>query len=166
MEAETQRKVAEADYKAALAPGAAAAMVEGSNNTQINLIQGRLAELRQRREVMLLESGEKWPEVRELANQIQTLEQNLKEAQQKAITVVLTNLETRYRQAMAKEQALRKAFAQQHSQAMAVDAAGINYRLIQQETATYKALLENLQQRSKENDVVLAGTPNNVRVTE
>ena len=38
--------------------------------------------------------------------------------------------------------------------------------MIQQETTTYKGLLDSLLQRSKENDVVLAATPNNVHVTD
>jgi capsular exopolysaccharide synthesis family protein len=166
IEAENARKLAEAEYQAALAPGAAAAMVEGSGNSQLTSINTRLGDLRQRREVMLLETGENWPEVKELNKQIANLEQQLKDTRERAVSVVLTNLETRYRQALAREQSLRKGFAQQHSQAMATDAAGTNYRLIQQETATYRGLLESLLQRSKENDVILAATPNNVSVTD
>lgn len=166
LEAENQRKLAEADYQAALAPGAAAAMVEGGNNGQLSTIDSRLADLRQRRAVMLLEAGENWPEVKELNKQISELETQSKDAREHAIVVVLTNLETRYRQALAREQALRKAFEQQHSSAMSQNAAAIDYRMIQQETTTYRSLLDSLMQRSKENDIVLASTPNNVRVTD
>jgi succinoglycan biosynthesis transport protein ExoP len=168
LDAEDKRKLAEAEYQAALAPGAAAAMVEGSSsaNGQLNTINARLADLRQRRAVLLLEAGENWPEVKELNKQITDLEKELKDTRDHAVTVILTNLETRYRQALAREQALRKGFEQQHSQTLAQDEAGINYRMIQQETTTYRALLDNLLQRSKENDVVLAGTPNNFHVTD
>jgi polysaccharide biosynthesis transport protein len=166
LEAEDKRKLAEAEYQAALAPGAAVALVEGGNNGQLATINTRLADLRQRQAVLLLEAGENWPEVKELNKQIANLEQELKDTRDHAVTVVLTNLETRYRQALAREQALRKGFEKQHSQTLAQDEAGINYRMIQQETTTYRGLLDNLLQRSKENDVVLAGTPNNVRVTD
>jgi succinoglycan biosynthesis transport protein ExoP len=168
LEAENKRKLAEAEYQAALAPGAAAALVEGNSsvNAQLNTINARLADLRQRRAVLLLEAGENWPEVKELNKQITDLEQELKNTRDHAVTVILTNLETRYRQALASEQSLRKGFEQQHSETLAQDEAGINYRMIQQETATYRGLLDNLLQRSKENDVVLAATPNNVHVTD
>jgi capsular exopolysaccharide synthesis family protein len=49
---------------------------------------------------------------------------------------------------------------------MSQNATAIDYRMIQQENTTYKSLLESLLQRSKENDVILAATPNNVRVTD
>jgi len=166
LEAENARKLADAEYQAALAPGAAAALVEGGGNPQLAILNARLNELRQRREVMLLEAGENWPEVKELKKQITNLEQELKDTREHAIAIVLTNLETRFRQALAREQALRKSFNEQHSETLAQDEAAINYRMIQQETTTYKGLLDNLLQRSKENDVVLAATPNNVHVTD
>ncbi len=166
LDAETQRKAAEADYQGALAPGAATAMVEGSNNTQLGTLDTRLADLRQKRAVMLIEAGENWPEVKELNKQITDLEDQLKQTRERAIGVVLTNLETKYRQALSREQSLRKAFEEQHSSTMTQNAAAIDYRMIQQETTTYRGLLDSLLQRAKENEVVLAATPNNVHVTD
>ena len=80
--------------------------------------------------------------------------------------MVTTNLETRYRQALAREKALRAAFNQQRGETVAQNEAAINYRIIQQEIETNKTLLDGLLQRSKENDVVLAGTPNNIYVLD
>ena len=127
LEAENQRKLAEAEYQAALAPGAAAAIVEGGSNAQLSILGARLAELRQRREVMLLDAGENWPEVKELKKQITDLEQQLKDTREHAIEIVLTNLETRYHQALSREQSLRKGFNEQHSQTLALDEAAISY---------------------------------------
>ncbi len=166
LDAENARKAAESEYQAALAPGAAAAIVDGSNNAQLSTIESKLADLRHRRAVMLIETGENWPEVTEINQQIVDLENHLKQSREHAVGVVLTNLEMRYRQALAREQSLRKAFEQQHSSAMSQNAAAIDYRMIRQENTTYKALLDSLLQRSKENDVILAATPNNVRVTD
>jgi polysaccharide biosynthesis transport protein len=162
--AENARKAAESEYQAALMPGAAAAIVAASNN--LSPVETKLTELRQRRSVMLIEVGENWPEVKVLDKQISDLEVLLKNTRERAISVVLTNLETHYRQALSREQSLRKAFEQEHSDAMAQDAAAIDYRMIQHETTTYRALLDSLLQRSKENDIVLAATPNNVQVTD
>jgi succinoglycan biosynthesis transport protein ExoP len=166
LEAENARKAAESQYQAALAPGAAAAIVEGNSNSQLSAIGAKLADLRQKREVVLLEAGENWPEVKELNKQITNLEDQLKERREHEIGVVLTNLETTYKQALAREQSLRKAFQVQHNVAMTQDSAAIDYRMIQQETATYRGLLDSLLQRAKENEIVLAATPNNVHVTD
>jgi polysaccharide biosynthesis transport protein len=76
----------------------------------------------------------------------------------------VTTLETRYRQALATEQSLRAAFEQQKSETITQNEAAINYRIQEQELATYKDLLNGLLQRAKENDVILAGTSNNVHV--
>jgi capsular exopolysaccharide synthesis family protein len=122
--------------------------------------------MKQRRAVMLIEAGENWPEVKELNKQISLLEQELKQTRQNAIRVTLTNLETKYHQALAREQALRRSFEEQHVDTMDQKASEIDYRIIKQENATYTGLLDNLLQRSKENDVILAATPNNVHVTD
>ena len=80
--------------------------------------------------------------------------------------MVVANLETRYRQALAREQTLRSAFDQQRGEMLAQNEAAINYRIIQQEIETNKSLLDGLLQRSKENEVVLNGTPNNIHVVD
>src|SRR5207248_6497500 len=91
---------------------------------------------------------------------------HLGETRSRSTSVLLTNLETRYRQTLAREQALRKSFDQQRAETLTQNEAAINYRITQQEIDTNKGLLDSLLQRAKENDVVLAGTPNNLHVTD
>jgi capsular exopolysaccharide synthesis family protein len=79
---------------------------------------------------------------------------------------LLTNLNTRYQQALEREQSLRKAFEQQRAQTLSQNEAAINYRIIQQEIETNKSLLNGLLQGAKENDVVLAGKPNNISIVD
>jgi polysaccharide biosynthesis transport protein len=168
LDAENVRKEAEAAYQAAQTPGAADALAEGSS-AQIAASEARLADLRQKREQMLVESTEEWVEVKEVNRQIAELEKQIKAARQRSVSVVLTNLETRYRQALAREQSLLTAFNQQRSETFAQNDAAINYRIIQQEIETNRGLLDGLLQRSKENNVLLAalvGTPNNIHVTD
>jgi capsular exopolysaccharide synthesis family protein len=78
----------------------------------------------------------------------------------------LTNLNTHYQQALQREQSLRKAFEQQRAQTLSQNEAAINYRIIQQEIETNKQLLNGLLQGAKENDVVLAGKPNNISIVD
>src|SRR5438445_5993274 len=84
----------------------------------------------------------------------------------RATKAVTTNLATRYRQALATEEALRKAYDQQRAETLTQNEAAVNYRIIQQEIETNKTLLDGLLQRTKENDVIMTGTPNNIRVVD
>lgn len=172
--AENERKLAEAAYRASLRPGAAEALAEAGTTesempsttkltTQAEL---RLSELKQKRAELLVENTEKWPAVKEIDKQIAVLEKQISDTRARAVGVVTTNLATRYRQALATEQELRKAYDQQRAETLTQNEAAVNYRIIKQEIETNKGLLEGLLQRTKENDVVMAGTPNNIRVVD
>ncbi|MBS1809840.1 MAG: polysaccharide biosynthesis tyrosine autokinase [Acidobacteria bacterium] len=166
LEAENKRKVAEAAYRAALAPGAASALAEENTARKIVDIETKLAELRQRRAQLLVENTEEWPEVKEVNQQIAALEEEVRNARGRSATVLVTNHETQYRQALTAEQSLRKAFDQQRSDTLTQNEAAINYRIIQQEIETNKNLLDGLLSRYKENDVVLAGMRKNIHVID
>ena len=165
LQAENERKDAEAAYRAALTPGAASALAEKDTKSKED-VESKLAALRERRAQLLVSNTEEWPEVKEINQQIATLEKQVSESKSRATTVVTTNLETRYRQALARENAIRADFQRQRGETLTQNESAINYRIIQQEIATNKELLDGLLQRSKENDVVLAGTPNNIFVTD
>jgi succinoglycan biosynthesis transport protein ExoP len=165
LEAENERKDAEAAYRTALAPGAANALAERDLKSMAET-DSKLIELRARRQQLLVENTEEWPEVKEINQQIASLEKQAKETRGRATEVIVTNLETRYRQAVEREKALRGAFDQQRGETVEQNQAAINYRIIQQEIETNKQLLDGLLQRSKENDVILAGTPNNIYVVD
>ncbi|HYY98732.1 MAG TPA: GumC family protein, partial [Pyrinomonadaceae bacterium] len=165
LEAENDRKLAEAAYRAARDPNAANALAESSVN-QINEMEQKLTALRQQRAQLLIENTESWPEVKNIDSQIAALEKEIEQTRQRSSTTLVTNLKTKYDEALAREQSLRAAFNQQQAETVTQNEAAINYRLIQQELDTNKALLDGLMQRSKENDVVQAGTPNNIYVVD
>jgi len=173
--AENERKLAEAAYRASLQPGAAEALAEGGGTvdmvppsaTRVTAeAELKLAELKQKRAELLVENTEKWPAVKEIDRQIAIREKQLNETKNRATSVVTTNLATRYRQALTAEESLRKAYNEQRAETITQNEAAVNYRIIQQEIETNKSLLDGLLQRTKENDVVMAGTPNNIRVVD
>lgn len=171
--AENERKLAESAYKASLQPGAAEALAEGGSADSVPSASRvttdaelKLAELKQKRAELLVENTEKWPAVKEIDKQIAMREKQMNDTRARATNVVTTNLGTRYRQALATEQALRKAYDQQRAETLTQNEAAVNYRIIQQEIETNKTLLDGLLQRTKENEVVMAGTPNNIRVVD
>lgn len=165
LEAENERKIAEAAYRASLAPGAAEALAEGHAKEAADAAT-KLMDLRQKRAQLLVEYKEKYPEVQEIDQQIAVLEKQVKDSRNRATATVTTNLETRYRQAFGREQSLRSAFDRQRSEMLTQNEAAVNYRIIQQEIETNKSLLDGLLQRAKENDVMMAGTPNNIHVVD
>ncbi|MBS1787355.1 MAG: polysaccharide biosynthesis tyrosine autokinase [Acidobacteria bacterium] len=166
LEAENERKLAETAYQAALAPGAASALAEENTSKQIIDVRTRLAELWQKRAQLLVENTEEWPEVKEVTQQISILEKEIEQSRDRSTNVLLTNLGTRYRQTLAREQALRTDFNKQRGETLAQNEAAVNYRIIQQEIETNKNLLNGLLQSYRENAVVLAGVYNNVHIID
>ncbi|MDX6382535.1 MAG: polysaccharide biosynthesis transport protein [Blastocatellia bacterium] len=165
LEAENDRKLAEAEYNAAKAPGAASALAE-ADGKDVNESEQKLADLKQKRAQLLVDATEEAPEVKEVDQQIAVVQKHLSETRARKTGTLLTNLETKYKQSLAREVALRTSFNQQKGETVTQNEAAINYRILQQEIETNKGLLDNLLQRSKENDVVLAGRPNNISIVD
>ena len=165
LQAENDRKTAEAAYNAAKLPDAANALAEDSGKTT-NDLESKLNELRQKRALLMVDATEEAPEVKEVDQQITELDRQLKDMRSRKSATLLTNLNTRYQQALEREQSLRKAFEQQRAQTLSQNEAAINYRIIQQEIETNKSLLNGLLQGAKENDVVMAGKPNNISIVD
>ena len=165
LEAENERKTAEAAFNAANAPGAAEALADGDAK-QVSDLETKLNDLRQKRAQLMVDATEEAPEVKEVDQQISELTRQLKDLRSRKMTTLLATLETRYKQALGREQALRKSFDQQRAETLTQNEAAINYRIIQQEIETNKTLLNSLLQGAKENDVVIAGKPNNISVVD
>jgi capsular exopolysaccharide synthesis family protein len=167
LEAENERKMAEATYRVNKEPGAADVLAaSGAKEGGAQELETQLAKLKQKREQLLTENTEEWPEVKEVQKQIALVEKQIQEANTKVVSTESKALEMRYHQALAREQALRAAFDEQRGATRTQNEAAINYHIIQQEIETNKGLLDGLLQRAKENDVILAGTPNNLHVTD
>ena len=166
LEAEEERKAAEAAYRAGTTPAALSAQAEAAARKSGTDTDTKIAELKQKRAQLILEYTEKYPEVKDVDAQIAVLEKEAAQARGRNESVVKTNLETQYKQALQKEQALRDAFDKQRAETITQNEAAVNYKIFQQEIETNKTLLDGLLQRSKENDVILAGTPNNIHVMD
>ncbi|HXX44003.1 MAG TPA: GumC family protein [Candidatus Acidoferrales bacterium] len=163
VEAENDRRVAEAAYHAFSDPKAAEAAAE-QDAKQIVEARANLAALRTKRAQLLVGTTDKWPETQQVDQQIAELEKYLGETSERATEAEITNLETHYRQALEHEQSLRKAFDQQRAVMLSQNEAAVTYRLMQQESASYKTLLNDLLSRQGAIDVELANSANNVRV--
>jgi len=165
LEAENDRSLAEAAYRISLVPGAAEANAEVGDK-QIGDLKTHLTELRQKRSQLLLTDTEESPEARDVTQQIVTIERQLEDTRGSAKRIINTNLESNYHKALYREKTLRESFHKQRGETVAQNQAAINYNILKQEIETNKGLLDGLMQRSKENDVTMAGTPNNIHVVD
>jgi polysaccharide biosynthesis transport protein len=165
VEAENERHLAEATYNALREPKAANALAE-QDAKQIVDARASLAALREKRAQLLVGTTEKWPETQEVNQGIAELEKYIKETEQRATSVELTNLQTRYNSALGREQKLRDSFDKQRSVMLSQDKAAVTYRLMQQEIDSNKVLLAELLGRLGANDVLQASTTNNIRVVD
>lgn len=167
LKAQNERHAAEADYKASMVPGAASALAENSNAKRIIDEESiKLAELRQKKAELMVDNTEEWPEVKQVNEQIAELEKAIEDQSVRAGNNIITNYATKYRQTVSNEVAIKKDFDEQRSKTLNMNEAAINYKIIQQEIETNKGLLDGLMQSLKENDVKLAGTPNNIHVVD
>lgn len=163
--AENARKLAEAKYNAAKTNGAATSIAEGTKGSG-EAIETQLTALRQKRAELLTRYTEQYPAVAAVDAQIKSLERDRQQTTARVVNVVLDNLGTEYRQALAFEQKLRADYNQQIARTGSQNEAAIQYRIIEQEIETNNSLLASLLQSDRENAVVLAGTPNNVSVAD
>ena len=165
LEAENERKLAEAAYRASQAPGAAEALAEGSAK-QATDAETKLVDLRQKRADLLVEYTEKVRRLRRLTSKSRPGKPGPEVSAPGRCC-----RHDQFNNALSPGFSARSSrsephFNQQRGETLTQNEAAVNYRIIQQEIETNKSLLDGLLQRSKENDVVMAGTPNNIHVVD
>ncbi len=163
--AENERITAEAAYRSAQANPMIGASAE-NNDPRTSSIEMQLTTLRQQLSQLKTEFTDEWPEVKRVQQQIAVLENELQTNRKRAKDTQAAALEQRYREAVTKERELRSNFDTQRNAVLDQNEAAINYKIIQQEIDTNKSLLTNLLQKSRETEVVLNGTTNNVYVSD
>ncbi len=189
LEAENQRKNAEAQYMAikdsperirALAEAEMVRYITERENDVRSLrndTQKKIGDLRANRARLLQEYKEGAPEIKEIDTQIAALDesinkvidrnnQDLQTYRNKTANELLANLETKYRQAKQQEDKIRAAFDVQYNQAQGQNEGAVLLRLLEQNIQTNKGFLENLVKQQSSNDIAARGTDNNISVSE
>lgn len=164
-QAENDRIAAQTAYQAALQNQMRAATAERGDSQVVGL-ENRLNELRQKLAQLKTEYTDEWYEVVETKKQIESVENQLRLHRKRASDIQLASLSERLNEAISRERELRNSVDTQRAEVIRQNEVSINYRIIQQEIDTNKTLLAGLLQRSRENDVILNGTPNNVLVAD
>ncbi len=164
-QAENDRIAAEAAYRAVLQNPNAGATAQNTDARTTGL-EAQLTTLRQKLEQLKAEYTDEWWEVIQTRRQIASIEKEMKSSGQRALTTQVSTLEQKFREAAARERELRDNFEKQRAEVLQQNEAAINYRIIQQDISTNKSLLEGLLKSSKETDLILNNTPNNVRIVD
>ncbi len=189
LDAENNRKNAQAEYEQiGKSPESLNAKVEETiaryTSEQENAIrnlrnatQVKIADLQAGRSRMLLEYKESSDEIKEYDRQIETLQNEITKAVEKneidlanfrkrAANDLLNNLKTKYLQAKSTEDSLRISFDKQLAEATGQNQSAVTLNLLRQDIDTKKGFLKELLDKQRSNDVVAAGTGNNVSIAE
>jgi polysaccharide biosynthesis transport protein len=164
-QAENERIAAQTVYQAAVQNQMRAATAE-SKDPRVLTLEAKLSDLRQKLLQLKTEYTDEWPEVVQIKKQIESVETQLSGIRKRASDIQIAALEEKLNEAVAREKELRSTFDRQRADVIRQNEASINYKIIQQEIDTNKSLLNSLLERSRENDVVLNDTPNNVLVAD
>jgi polysaccharide biosynthesis transport protein len=189
LKAEEERKNAEAQYNAVRnKPESLNSLVEEkmaqyfsdretATRRLVNETNQEIARLKAQRRKLLVEYVETAPEIAELDEQIDTLDSEIEKVRSKneesteayrrrMANSIVENLRTRYLSAKATEDEIRTAFNSQYNQAQGQNQAAVTIRLLKQDIETKRGFLENITKQLEGNDIVVAGTDNNISVAE
>jgi polysaccharide biosynthesis transport protein len=93
-------------------------------------------------------------------------QKDLDDFRNRAAKDILTNLQTKYEQALAQENKIRSAFNEQYGQAQGENRAAIDIRLLEQNIETNRGFLKNITEQVSSNDLLAKGTENNISVVD
>lgn len=162
---ENERIAAQAAYQAALQNQMRTATVE-SKDSQVVILENRLNDLRQKLAQLKTQYTDQWFEVVQTKKDIEGTENQLNTLRKRASDIQMAGLQEKLDDTSAREKVLRENLDKQREEVLNQNEAAINYNIIKQEIDTNKTLLAGLLQRSREVDVVMNDTPNNVLVLD
>ena len=164
-QAENERIAAQTAYQAAVQNQMWSTTAQ-SKDPQVAALEAKLNDLRQKLAQLKTEYQDEWYEVVQTKSQIASIENQLRPLRRRASDTQMAALKEKLDEASARENELRKVFADQRTDVIKQNEASINYKIIQQEIDTNKSLLDGLLQQSKQNEAIISGTRNNVLVLD
>ncbi|MGQ0541878.1 MAG: polysaccharide biosynthesis tyrosine autokinase [Blastocatellia bacterium] len=187
LEAENDRKLAEAEYNALLkSPESSKAMVEDQLSRFIteqensvrelrNDTQKKIGDLTAERERMLEVFKETAPEIKEKNRQIDSLEKSLERAlaknreelsefRNRSSIVLIERARTNFGKTKEREDKIRSAYNAAFNEAQSQNSGGVLLKLLEQNIETNKGFLDNLRKQLGSNDIASQGSDNNISV--
>jgi capsular exopolysaccharide synthesis family protein len=128
----------------------------------IQNLKGQVAELEREQARVAERYGDRHPDYRKVQDQLASARRQLEDETRKASQ----NAKAEYESALAQEQSLGQALAEQQVAASALGRKGVNYSVFQREAESNREIYNMLLQREKELRVVANSRTNNVRVVD
>ena len=189
LDAENERKNAEAEYNSVstsrdrLKSKAEGEILRYTTERQnaiqsyVNKNQENIANLKARKEQLLIEYLPTALEVKEVDKQIESLQRDIDKVVQnnqkdlddfrKTTTEnILNDLKTKFIKAKLTEDSIKSAYDAQYNQAQGQNQSAVSLKLLQQGIEEKKGFRDNLLKNQRENDVNAVGTDNNISVAE
>jgi capsular exopolysaccharide synthesis family protein len=163
LQAENERKTAQLAHDLSKGVADVSTVPEIQRDPIVQELNKKITELRQAKEKLMVEFTPEWPAVKQVSQQLEQLEGELRASHRR----VLSTIENAYKTAVAREDSLRKSFAQQRVETMQQNEGAINAKMLQAEVDSYRQMFDSLLQSQKGVQVSEAGLlKNNISVTE
>jgi capsular exopolysaccharide synthesis family protein len=163
LQAENERKNAQLSHDLSKSVADVSIVPEVQRDPIVQELNKKITELNQLKEKLLVEFTPEWPDVKKVNQQLEQLQGELRASHRR----VLDTLENNYKAAVAREDTLRKSFAQQRTETMQQNEGAISAKLLQAEVDSYRQMFDSLLQSQKGVEVSAAGLlKSNVRITE
>jgi len=166
VDAESKRVEAETRYKQAMAlvdtPDMLDSIPEVLNNELIRQIKSMEVELYKRISELSKKYGQKHPKMVAIASELETL--NTRKAQE--VNRVIKSLKNEYLVALARENSLKSALAQQKEELLDLNQKAIDYGVLRREAEGAREMYEMLIKRFKEASITEDMKTGNIRVID
>ena len=160
--AENERKSLQAFYELSRTLTDLGTLPEIQADSQVQNINKGLTDLREKKAKLDVEYTPEWPEVKQVVQQIEQLENERRAAYKR----IQTSLENRYHTAVEREKFLRAAFSEQKGETVQQQGMAVNARMLQQAVDTNRDLYTKLLTSQKDVTVSSAGIKSNIRITD
>jgi capsular exopolysaccharide synthesis family protein len=163
LQAENERKNSQLSYELSRGVADVSTVPEVQRDPVAQELNKKITELNQLKEKLLVEFTPEWPSVKQVNQQLEQLQGELRASHQR----ILITLDNQYKTAVAREDNLRKAFAQQRAETMQQNEGAISAKMLQAEVDSYRQMFDSLLQSQKGVEVSAVGLlKSNIRVTE
>jgi exopolysaccharide transport family protein len=166
VEAESKRVEAETRYKQAAAlagsPDMLGSIPEVLDNELIQNIKSMEVELYKRMSELSKKYGQKHPRMLAIESEIKTLQ----ERKTQEVNRVVSSLRNEYRVALAREESLKAALAQQKKESLDLNQKAIQYSVLQREAESARHMYDLLIKRFKETALTEDMKTGNIRVID
>lgn len=160
LDAENQRKTAQAIYESAKNAKDPFSIPEVQKSARITTLRERISAIKEKRDALLVTYTSEWPEVRKLEVALKPLEAELASAAQETIGA----LKAQYEAAQAHENSIRSMYFQQRGTTNQQTRDQIEMAAYNQSLETNKQYLNTLQQRLREIQAMTGDRGNEVSI--